>query len=109
MTTSLCPIATVNAPLERLWGLLSDPAGYALWWDARTRSIIPPGPARPGQRVQADSRALGRRWDVTVTVEAVDEARHNLRLTTRLPLGITVYNSITCTPLGPTACRISFG
>jgi uncharacterized protein YndB with AHSA1/START domain len=109
MTTSLCPIATVNAALERTWNLLVNPESYALWWDARTRAIIPPGPARPGQRIQAESGAFGRRWDVTITVEAVDEARHNLRLTTRLPLGITVYNSITCTLLDPASCRISFG
>jgi uncharacterized protein YndB with AHSA1/START domain len=109
MTTSLCPIATVNAPVERAWSLLADPAGYAAWWDAHTRAVLPPGPARPGQRVEADSRALGRSWDVTVIVQAVDEARHNLKLTTRLPLGITVYNSITCTPLDPSTCRVSFG
>ena len=109
MTASLCPIASVNAPLERAWGLLVRPEGYAAWWDARTRSITPPGPVRPGQCIQAESRALGRRWDLTITVEAVDETAHNLRLITRLPLGIAVYNSITCSEQGPTTCRISFG
>ncbi len=109
MSTSLCPIATVDASVEHVWSLLSDPSAYALWWDARTREVVPPGPARPGQRVLADSRALGRRWDVTVTVEAVDAQRHQIRLTTRLPLGITVFNTITCTPLDPASCRLSFG
>jgi hypothetical protein len=59
--------------------------------------------------VEADTPALGRRWDIAVTVEAVDEAAHNIRLTTRLPLGITVYNSITCTALDQSSCRIGFG
>lgn len=109
MTIRLCPIATVNAPLERVWGLLSNPEGYATWWDARTRSITPPGLALPGQRIEAESRALGRRWEVAITVEAVDEPGHTLRLTTRLPLRIMVYNFITCTALDPSTCRISFG
>jgi hypothetical protein len=59
--------------------------------------------------VEADSQAFGRRWDVTITVEAVDEAKGAIRLTTKLPLGITVFNSITCAPLDPATCRISFG
>ncbi len=109
MSTSLCPIATVDASVERVWSLLSDPAAYALWWDAHMREIVPPGPARVGQTVLADSRALGRRWDVRITVEAVDPQRHQLRLTSRLPLGITVLNSIACSPLDPASCRLSFG
>jgi len=109
MTTSVCPIATVRAPAERAWSFLADPSRYAMWWDAHNRSIIPAGPAQPGQRVEADTRALGKRWVVTITVEAVDEAQGAIRLTTRLPLGITVFNAITCTALDPATCRISFG
>jgi hypothetical protein len=109
MTTSLCPIAIVNAPAERVWSLLADPSRYALWWDASTRSITPPGPAQRGQRVEVDSRAIGRRWNLTVTVEEVDAIRGAIRLTTKLPLGITVFNSIPCTALDPATCRITFG
>ncbi len=109
MTTRLCPIATVHAPLEETWDLLVNPESYALWWDARTRSVIPSGRAHHAQRIEAESRALGSSWEIAITVDEVDEARHNLRLTTRLPLGITVYNSITCTALGPADCRVSFG
>jgi uncharacterized protein YndB with AHSA1/START domain len=51
MTISVCPIVTIHAPLERVWGFLSEPANYALWWDAQTRSIHPEGHAQAGQKI----------------------------------------------------------
>ena len=95
---STCPLATIQAPVEGVWRLLSDPASYATWWDAQTRSIIPEGPAQVGQEIYAQSRGLGKQWDVRIRVEMVDEAHHQIALITRLPLGITVYNHIACAP-----------
>ena len=109
MSFSTCPIATVNAPAEQVWSLLSEPASYALWWDAQTRSITPEGSARPGQRIYAQSKALGKWWDVLIAVESVDEARHAISLSTQLPFGVTVHNHITCAPLDRVSCRVSFG
>jgi ligand-binding SRPBCC domain-containing protein len=110
-------MAVIHAPAERVWDLLSEPANYALWWDAQTRAfseswkftITPSGSAQPGQRVEAQTAALGRQWNVNITVEDVDHARRVIDLTTRLPFGITVHNHITCVPLEPTTCRVSFG
>jgi ligand-binding SRPBCC domain-containing protein len=108
---STCPMAVVHAPAERVWDLLSEPANYALWWDARLqiRTIAPAGPAQPGQQVEAQTAALGRQWNVNITVEDIDHARRVIDLTTRLPFGITVHNHITCVPLDATTCRVSFG
>jgi uncharacterized protein YndB with AHSA1/START domain len=110
MSLNACPIATVDAPVERVWSLLADPHQYSLWWDAQTLSIEPDGPAQPGQVIHAQSRALGRWWDViTSRVERVDPGSHQINLTTSLPLGITVHNTITCVALNPNSCRLSFG
>ena len=109
MSVSTCPIATVDAPVERVWRLLADPSCYALWWDARTRSIVPEGPAQPGQHIFAQTVALGKRWDVHITVRAVTPEQHQLELVTRLPLNITILNHITCTPLDSQHTRVSFG
>jgi hypothetical protein len=109
MTVSVCPIAVVQAPAERVWALLSEPASYAIWWDAETVTIVPAGPARPGQQITATSKALARQWPVSITVEAVNTARHAIDLTTRLPFGITVRNHITVMPLEGAASRVSFG
>ena len=109
MTVSVCPIATIHAPLERVWAFLSEPANYALWWDAQTRSITPDDHALAGQRIYAQTKALGKWWDVNIIIEAVNDAKHQLDLTTKLPLGITVHNHITCTALDSANAQVSFG
>jgi len=109
MALSTCPIAAVRAPAERVWNLLSEPANYAQWWDAQTRAITPAGSTQPGQRIKAQTTALGRQWNVNITVEHIDHARRVIDLTTRLPFGITVHNHITCVGLDATTCRVSFG
>ena len=109
MSLNVCPIATINAPLERLWNFLSEPKNYALWWDAQTLSILPAGHASPRQIIQAKSRAMGKQWNVNIEVEGLDEQRHQIHLKTMLPLGITVFNHITCTPINNFATQVSFG
>jgi hypothetical protein len=109
MSVSVCPLATIHAPVERVWSFLTEPANYALWWDAKTRSIVPEGPASPGQKIYAQATALRKDWNVNLTVEEVDEAKHQIHLTTVLPLGITVHNHVTCVPLDSAHCRVSFG
>ena len=110
MTVSVCPIAVVQAPPERVWALLYEPSSYVLWWDTGFRfTIEPAGTAQPGQQITAASRALGRQWLVRITVDAVDAARRAIDLTTRLPFGITAHNHITVVPVDGAACRVSFG
>jgi len=106
---SSCPIATVRVPAERVWGFLSQPENYAQWWDAHIRLITPAGLAHPGQHIEARTTAFGRQWSFDITVERVDHARRVIDLTTRFPFGITVHNHITCVPLDPMTCRVSFG
>jgi hypothetical protein len=109
MSIRVCPLATVLAPVERVWSFLSEPANFALWWDAQTCSIVPEGRAASGQKIYAQTTCLGKRWAVTVMVKDVDEAKREIHLTTVLPLGITVHNHITCLALDPAHCRVSFG
>lgn len=109
MSLSTCPIAIVDAPVEQVWQLLADPCSYDLWWDAEARSIEPAGPARSGQRILARTRALGKEWDVQITVASIDPGKRALDLTTQLPFGITVHNHIVCGTLDNEHCRVSFG
>ena len=109
MTLRACPTTVVRAPAERVWELLSEPANYGQWWDAQTRAITPAGPAQPGQRIEAETSAVGRKWIVRIVVEGVDPAQRVIHLTTRLPLGITVENHIACVPLDAASCRVTFG
>ncbi len=109
MGVSVCPIATVNAPVEQVWALLSEPDNYARWWDAQTRSIEPKGSARPGQEILAQSKAFGKGWNVTISVERVDNSKRQIDLTTSLPLGVTVHNHVVCAPLDRAMCCVTFG
>lgn len=109
MTVNVCPIATVNAPVERVWRFLSEPANYDLWWDAQTRSIEPEGHARAGQQIHAQTRALGRQWNVESLINTVDDAKHQIELTTVLPFGITAHNHISCTSIDNAHARVTFG
>ena len=109
MSISTCPIAIVNAPVKRVWEFVSEPANYALWWNAQTLSITPEGHAHVGQKVHAQTVELGRKWNVNLFVDNVDEARHQMDLTTELPFGITVKNHISCIRIDKTSCRVSFG
>ena len=109
MSLRVCPIAPVYAPTERVWSFLSTPANIALWWDGKTRSIEPQGEAQVGQRIRAQTVALGIPWNVDVLVERVDHAGHTLDVMTTLPLGIIIFNHIALTRLDPSSCQLSFG
>ena len=105
MSVSVCPMDIINAPIEKVWTFLSEPANYALWWELQTRSIVPGGRAQSGQTIRAKSGGL----NVSVMVNRIDESKHQIHLTTMFPFGITVYSRITCTPLENGACQVSFG
>ncbi|MGN6814000.1 MAG: SRPBCC family protein [Thermomicrobiales bacterium] len=106
---NVCPAVVVNAPVERVWALLADPARFDDWWDAQTVRVTPPGPAQAGQVIYGRSQALGRWWDVRAEIIRVDAARHRLVLHTTLPLGLALDNQITCAPLDDGATRVQFG
>jgi uncharacterized protein YndB with AHSA1/START domain len=105
MSLSVCPLAVVNASIEKVWTLLAQPTNYASWWDAQTCSIVPEGPAHAGQRIHAKTSGL----NVNVIVNSIEETKRQIHLTTTIPFGITVYNHITCTPLPNGSCQVSFG
>jgi uncharacterized protein YndB with AHSA1/START domain len=105
MSVNVCPIAIVRAPMDKVWQLMSEPANFALWWDARTESIRPPGRARAGQQIRAHTSGL----PVLVTVNGVSESDHHIELTTQLPFGITVFNHITFKALPDSTTQVAFG
>ena len=109
MSFNVCPIAIVNASLDHVWEFLSEPKNLALWWDAQTQTIIPDGRAHAGQKIHAKTIEAGKSWDVTVNVNAVNESKHQIDLTTQLPFGITVYNHIVCVALQEGKTQVSFG
>ena len=109
MSISTCPVATVDAPVERVWDLVANPSRYDLWWEARTVSIVPEGPAQSGQQVIAHAGAFGLHAVIRLTVAGVDRENYQVDVLTRMPFGISIDNHIRCTPLGGRQTRVSFG
>jgi hypothetical protein len=72
MSLSTCPIATIDAPIERVGRLLVEPVRYDEWWDAQTVSIRPNGPAQPAIKSLPGTVGLGMRWDVR-TCASIDD------------------------------------
>jgi hypothetical protein len=105
MGVNVCPLAIIDASIEKVWPFLSEPVNYDLWWDAQTCSNVPEGRAQAGQKIHAKNSGL----DINVVVNGIDESKHQLHLTTMFPFGITVSNHITCTPVGNGTCQVSFG
>ncbi|HEX6799579.1 MAG TPA: SRPBCC family protein [Ktedonobacterales bacterium] len=109
MAVSVCPIATVAAPADAVWAVLTAPEAYGEWWQARTERVKPPGAAAPGQRVTASVRRLGMHLPVTVDVLARDAAARALDLRTALPFGLVVRNHVVVAPLDTRSSRLTFG
>ena len=109
MGFTVCPTAVVAAPVECVWELLSEPTLYDRWWDARTERIVPEGQATPGQVLYAKTSAIGKTWDVTLTVEMVNRDRHQIQMRIMLPLGVANHATITCTAIDAASCRVQFG
>ena len=105
---STCPAATVAAPIEIVWSLLTTPTGYGSWVDARVERVAPAGPACPGQEVVLRGRKPGRRWTMRMTIERVDAATGIFGFRAELPLGIRVQERISCATVSG-GTRVQFG
>src|SRR5690349_1726131 len=100
MSVSVCPIAIINAPIEKVWPFLSEPANYASWWGVQTCSTAPEGRAQAGQIIQGKTRGM----IINVIVNSIDESKRQIHLTTMIPFGITIRNHISGTPLQDGTC-----
>jgi hypothetical protein len=109
MAHAVCPTDIVHAPVERVWALLTDPAGWGGFWDARVLGVEPAGPAGPGQRILLSSGPWPARFRLTFTFTLVDAANHTLDLDIRLPFGIVNDEHLVCTPIDAASCRVTYG
>ena len=101
-----CPAGLVKAPIDIVWNLLTDPAGWTAFFDIRVTRIVPPGPAVVGQRIWGESGPL--RLVVTLEYTEIDAARRTLGMNIQLPLGITVRENLSCSAVDDTQCRVNY-
>jgi len=60
MTMNVCPADTVHAPVERVWDLLMQSAGYGRFWEFTVERVEPEGPAMVGQKFVGWTKPLCR-------------------------------------------------
>src|SRR6266571_9184563 len=80
MQISTCPTASVRAPIETVWGLLTDPASIARWTGVPLGRASPPGRVVAGQRIELWALGGIAGFRVAFDVLVVDQAAHRLAL-----------------------------
>ena len=92
-----------------VWQLLADAREYGNWVDAHLVSIAPPGPAVPGQHILLRAPTWGRWFEVSITVERVDQNQRVIELATRFPFGLRLANRISVAAAPEGLSRVQFG
>lgn len=103
-----CPTAVVNAPVDVVWRLLTEPAGWGNFYDVQITKVVPPGPAVVGQKIYGTSGPWPLRFRVQFEFFKIDPANHVLGFTVQLPFGISVREDMDCVPLNSTQCRVNY-
>ena len=111
MGLTVCPAATIAAPVEVVWENLVRWDRYTEWFssDLQAERLEPEGPAIAGQTITFKGKALGRTWHFIFKVEKVNPDRHQLGLHAFFPLGLQMKPHISCTPIDATTCRVQYG
>lgn len=109
MGLSVCPSALVDAPIERVWELLTWPQGFDRWTDAILVAAEPEGAVQPGQKLHFVTEALGWKFAVTMDVFEVDADSHRLHLHVHLPFGVVNDETATMADAGEGRTLVRFG
>jgi hypothetical protein len=108
MAAVSCPTALVNAPIDIVWTLLTEPAEWASFFDIRISHIAPPGAASVGQKIHAESGPQFLHLGVTFEFTEIDVARRTIGLTVQLPLHIEVLENLSCSVVSDAQCRVNY-
>jgi hypothetical protein len=108
VTYASCPTAVVDAPVEVVWSLLTDPAHWGDFYDVRAVVVDPPGPASVGQVVSARSGPRGLGLGVSFRFTLIDPVRFRFCLEARLPMGMTVAEDMNCMAIDADHCRVAY-
>jgi len=104
---NVCPTDRVEAPVEIVWELLMDPAGYGGFWEMTVARVEPEGPASVGQRIYAWLLCPWLRLDGEIL--EVDAVRHVIRFHMTMPFGMVGDERISVTQIDAGSCMLSYG
>jgi hypothetical protein len=103
-----CPTEVVDAPVDVVWDLLTQPARWGDFYDVRILSVEPAGRAVVGQIVRGESGPRLLHLGVSFEFRRIDRERGELAFDARLPLGVTVHEELDCRPMGSDRCRVNY-
>jgi hypothetical protein len=108
MRYASCPTVIVEVPVDRVWTLLTAPAGWGDVFDMRLLGVDPPGPAAVGQVIRGESGLKILHLRLAFRMLEIDPEQHRLRMTVDLPFGLVVDEEIRCTALDHGRCRVAY-
>jgi hypothetical protein len=103
-----CPTEVVNAPIEVVWNLLTNPAGWGGFFDLRVVGVEPAGQAQVGQRVRGETWSRSLHLKVGFKFTEIDAERHRLVFDVELPFGIRVREEIDYASVSAVSCRVNY-
>jgi hypothetical protein len=110
MTLNVCPADTVQAPVEKVWELLMQPADYGQFWEWQVERVEPAGPATVGQKIFGwTPKVLGWRWRIDGEIQEVDTQRHEILFRVSLMWGLLSSNRIMCARIDDHHCTLRYG
>ncbi|HEY4941631.1 MAG TPA: SRPBCC family protein [Rhizomicrobium sp.] len=107
-THLVCPTALVDAPVDVVWSLLTQPAGWGSFYDLRVTQVTPPGPAAAGQIVRCEAGPRFLHLKIEMRLDEIDTAGHRLRMQVTFPFGLTVREDMNCIAVGERQCRVNY-
>ncbi len=108
MSYTSCPTVVINTSVDVVWGLLTQPSGWASVFDLRVHSVSPPGPATAGQKIKAEAGPQFFRLNLMFRIVELDAIHHRLWLDAELPFGITAFEDLRCASIDADACRVDY-
>jgi Polyketide cyclase / dehydrase and lipid transport len=103
-----CPTSIVNAPVEVVWGLLTNPKRWGDFYKMRITGVDPAGPATVGQTVFAESGPRFLHLKMEFRFTEIDGLNYKLGFDAQFLFGITVREDMNCVPLGEQQCRVNY-
>ena len=108
MTYASCPTTVIDAPVNRVWSLLTLPADWGNFFDVRITRVDPDGPAVVGQKFYGESGPPVLHLKLRFQYIEIDPVQYKLRVDVWLPFGLAVRETLNCVPLEENQCRVNY-
>lgn len=107
MRILVCPVAIINAPIEKVLTLL-ELQNWNKWIDGKVEKIEPPGKIVVGQEATLSAKAFLITWKVRVIVTGIDKKKRIIKYDVFDPLGLKNEEKLEYKPLTKNTCEVRY-